>query len=211
MKYRHIVWDWNGTLLNDAEACTRAVSLILEKRNKGKVSVEEYREKLVFPAINMYYDSGITFENESYEDICNEYITNYINSSDLIDLHKDAGTVLENFRKRGLSQHIVSASGRDILYEQVEKYNLTQYFTHILGQENNMAESKVHLAEKLKHLIGCDPKEVLFIGDTLHDFEVAKEVGFDCRLVSNGHCSKSRLLTSGVPVYTNLTELYNDL
>lgn len=211
MKYKHIVWDWNGTILDDAEASAKAVSQILEKRNLGSISVDEYREKLVFPAISMYYDSGISFENESYEDISNEYIRNYINNSYMIDLQKDARTVLENFSDRGLVQHIVSASGREILYEQVEKYNLTKFFTNIFGQENNMAESKVHLAKKLLERIGCSPKDVLFIGDTLHDFEVAEEVGFDCRLVSNGHCSKSRLLTAGVPVYSSLTELYKDL
>ena len=33
----------------------------------------------------------------------------------------------------------------------------------------------------------------MLIGDPIHDFEVANEIGIDCMLVANGHQSKSRL------------------
>ncbi|MCX7771524.1 MAG: HAD hydrolase-like protein, partial [Clostridia bacterium] len=90
----------------------------------------------------------------------------------------------------------------------VQSYGLKDYFIHILGQKGNAAECKAHLAHKLKELTDCKPGEVLFIGDTVHDYEVAKEAGFDCALVANGHCSRSRLEATGAPVYGNLTELY---
>ena len=58
--------------------------------------------------------------------------------------------------------------------------------------------------------MNCEPDEMLFIGDTIHDFEVAQEAGMRCCLVSNGHCSEERLKATGVPVYKNLTELYEN-
>ncbi|NMA67417.1 MAG: HAD family hydrolase [Clostridiaceae bacterium] len=211
MKYKHIVWDWNGTLLNDAEACAKAMSMILEKRNLGTVTTEDYRSQIEFPAIKMYEETGFQFENESFDDLSEEYIINYKNLFDSIKLHDDTLEVLQNFKKQGMIQHIVSASGLEILKKQVELYKLNEYFTHIFGQENNRGDSKVHLALKLLKYLDCNPKDVLFIGDTAHDYEVATKTGFDCRLVSNGHSSREKLEKTGALIYSNLTELYKDI
>ncbi len=174
----------------------------------GSLSLEEYRKRIVFPVINLYYEAGFDMEKESYEAICDEYIQNYLKNSDLIQIQKDAAEVLQGFQQLGIKQHIVSASGQEILLEQVKKCGLLSYFTHILGQKDNQAESKAHLGKKLVELTGCNPQEVLFIGDTVHDYDVACESGFDCRLVANGHCSRERLEATGVPVHENLTALF---
>lgn len=211
MKYKHIIWDWNGTILNDVGACAKAVSDIFEKRGLGTLTAEAYGQKIVFPTINLYYEAGFDFKKESFEAISEEYIGNYIKNNDMIALQEDVADVLERFRGKGLTQHIVSASGAEILNRQVEEYGLKPFFMCIFGHENNQAESKVSLAEKLIATIGCNPSEVLFIGDTVHDYEVAKEVGFDIALVSNGHCNEERLKETGAKVYKNLSTLYKSL
>ena len=57
MKIKHIVWDWNGTLLNDAIASAKAVDDVLKKRNLGEVPLEVYRQKIMFPVVNVYIES----------------------------------------------------------------------------------------------------------------------------------------------------------
>lgn len=208
MKFKHIVWDWNGTILNDAEACAKAVDDMFKKRNLERVTLEAYRKKIVFPVIKLYQESGFDLEKEDYQVICDEYIENYLKYSAETTLQKDAVFVLEEFRKKGLIQHIVSASGSDILKNQVSYYGIGAYFENILGQADNRADSKVDLARRLIGLTGCKPGEMLFIGDTVHDYEVASEVGFHCALVSNGHCNAERLKATGAPVFVSLSDLY---
>lgn len=208
MKIKHIVWDWNGTILNDAEACSMAIDDMFKKRNLGSISLELYRRKIVFPVVDLYNESGFDFKKESFQAVCDEYLENYLNKAHLISLHRDAKTILENFQKRGFVQHIVSASDSKVLAQQIEFYGLKEYFSNILGQENNRADSKVHLAKHLLELVGCEAKEMLFIGDTVHDYEVATEAGMNICLVSNGHCNEERLKETGAPVYANLTHLY---
>ena len=137
MKIKHIVWDWNGTLLNDAIASAKAVDDVLKKRNLGEVPLEVYRQKIMFPVVNVYIESGLDFEKESFQDICDEYLNNYLNEADNISLHNDAEFVLKEFQKRGLVQHIVSASDSGVLKDQINYYGLNNYFDNILGQENN--------------------------------------------------------------------------
>jgi len=207
MILKHIVWDWNGTLLNDAEASCKAAADLFEKRNLGTFSIDVYRDKIVYPVINVYIEAGMDFSKETYQDVCDEYLANYLNNSHMISLHEDAVTALEIFKNKGLIQHIVSASDIGVLIQQIQSYGLMSYFVNILGQDNNRGGSKTLLAEKLVKLVGCQPHEMLFIGDTIHDYEVAKEAGMRCCLVSNGHCSEKRLKATGVPVFRNLTEL----
>lgn len=208
MRLKHIVWDWNGTILNDTEASCKAVSDLFINRNLGSISIDMYRDKIVYPVINIYIEAGFDFNNETFQEVCDEYLENYLNNSHLISLHRDVQTVLKLFENKGLEQHIVSASDSGVLTQQIKDYGLGSYFVNILGQDNNRADSKIFLAEKLVSLVSCESNEMLFIGDTIHDFEVAQEAGMRCCLVSNGHCSEERLKATGVPVYKNLTELY---
>ncbi len=210
MRLKHIVWDWNGTILNDLEACCKAVNDLFEKRNLGSVSIDMYKDKIVFPVIDLYNEAGFDFKKETFQEVCDEYLTNYLNNSHIISLHQDALKVLKLFKNMGLAQHIVSASDSKVLVQQIQYYELGSYFVNILGQDNNRADSKISLAEKLVRLVNCTPHEILFIGDTIHDFEVAQEAEMHCCLVSNGHCSEDRLKATGASVYKNLTELYGN-
>ena len=51
--------------------------------------------------------------------------------------------------------------------------------------------------------------EVLFIGDTEHDFEVAQAIGVDCLLLSHGHNCYSRLVHTGAPVFRSLKNIFH--
>lgn len=54
---------------------------------------------------------------------------------------------------------------------------------------------------------GLDPVRTLFVGDTVHDFEVASACGADCLLVAAGHQSEERLRATGAPVLRTLSEV----
>jgi haloacid dehalogenase-like hydrolase. len=211
MKYQHVIWDWNGTLLDDLTATLNAVNSILKYRNMKEMTPEEYRQRITYPVIRLYHDAGFNIGNEEYEEICEEYARYYDENTPLMSLHRDAVCVLEWFRERNMSQHIVSASEYGILVRQLERYGIIQYFDNICGQKNKKGESKEHLAVRLISELGADPAKVLFIGDTVHDYEVAAATGADCCLVSNGHCSEERLIRTGAPVYPSLGAMLEDL
>ncbi len=211
MKYQHIIWDWNGTLLNDAIATVKAVNSMLQNRNLGSITPEEYRERITYPVIQLYYEAGFDLINENYEDMCEEYARYYQENAPDISLHEDAQAILAWFRDKGIRQHIVSASEYGILVEQIAGYGIMDYFDTVYGQRDKRGDSKEHLARSLMAELKADPAKVLFIGDTLHDFEIANNIGARCFLVSNGHCSTGRLQRTGAPVYPSLKAILNDL
>lgn len=211
MKYRHIFWDWNGTLINDGRACADAMDRMLRRRNLGSISFEDYREKITYPFTTFFHDLGIDLRHESYEDMCDEYIENYNSNREMATLQAGAHDILSFFKQNGAGQHIVSASEAGMLIRQVEEYGLTQYFDTVSGQKDNKAESKTHLAKRLITEIGCRPDEVLLVGDTLHDYEIAQSLGTECFLLSNGHCGAGRLSQTGARVFPDLRAIINQM
>jgi phosphoglycolate phosphatase len=86
----------------------------------------------------------------------------------------------------------------------IEHYSLKKYFTHVVGLDNIYAASKLHLGKELMNRLGNGKGETLLIGDTLHDYEVASEIGADCILIANGHQSKEKLLAVANNVYDTI-------
>ena len=54
MRYKHIIWDWNGTLLDDRWLCIEAINKTLTKRNMNTITDNEYVELFCFPVKDYY-------------------------------------------------------------------------------------------------------------------------------------------------------------
>ena len=115
--------------------------------------------------------------------------------------------LLTQISNSGLEQSILSAYSHHTLEEIVDHFGLKKYFSHLAGLDHIYATSKVELGKDLINRIGVSGREVLLIGDTVHDFEVSREIGADCILVAGGHQNKKRLSECGVTVLDSLDEI----
>jgi phosphoglycolate phosphatase len=68
------------------------------------------------------------------------------------------------------------------------------FFNLVNGIEDHYAHSKLEVGEELLKKLVYKSKEILLIGDSLHDLEVSENLGLDCLLIAHGHQSKERLL-----------------
>ena len=94
-----------------------------------------------------------------------------------------------------------------MLNQILEHHDINDYFIKILGTDNHYAYGKEALTQKTIKDLNLNPKEVLFIGDTIHDKDIADSVGSNCLLISKGHVSRSRLEDTGAPVFNELIEV----
>ncbi len=110
-------------------------------------------------------------------------------------------------RRRGPPMSVLSASERSILTRMLGASGIRDYFVHVLGLSNLYAASKLDLGRELMHVTGCTGGALLLIGDTLHDFEVSRELGWRCVLLEGGHQAEHRLRRCGCPVMPDLPAL----
>ncbi|MFV0400497.1 MAG: HAD family hydrolase [Oscillospiraceae bacterium] len=204
--YTHLIWDWNGTLLNDLGWCVRVVNGLLERRKLPLLGgAEDYHRVFCFPIIEFYRNVGFDLEGEGFAPIAEEYIREYHAGDDLCPLQPGAAELLELAEQKGIAQVILSASEQSNLERQVDRYGIRRHFSRLLGISDIYAKSKQ--AVGMRYMEEERPERALLVGDTLHDWEVAKALGADCVLVSTGHNSREMLLTAGVPVLDGLEQL----
>ena len=210
-KYKHIIWDWNGTLLNDVDYCRRIINRILVENELPKLSLEKYREIFTFPVQDYYKEAGLDFSKTSFEILGKDFIDEYETKKLTCSLHDNAAEVLLSINKAGIGQSVLSAYLHENLVNILNHYNLTQYFENIIGLDNIYAGSKTHLGLTLVEQLNLPKDEILFIGDTLHDAEVAEAMGVNCILIANGHQVKEKLILNNNMVLENINQLQNYL
>lgn len=206
-KYKHIIWDWNGTLLNDVDFCKNIINRILVENQLQELSLEKYREIFTFPVQKYYEAAGLDFSKTSFEVLGKDFIDEYEEKKLSCSLFENTIDVLSLIHKKGIGQSVLSAYLHDNLVKILDHYNLTEYFDHIIGLDNIYAGSKTHLGLNLIQKLDIKKGEILFIGDTLHDYEVAQTMGVNSILIADGHQSKEKLNVNGILVLDNLFEL----
>jgi phosphoglycolate phosphatase len=205
--YKHIIWDWNGTLLDDVGLCVDIINGVLSKRNLEALTLNYYRDIFTFPIINYYKKAGFDFNQYTFEEVGQEWKSEYERRRNECQLHESAMEILVLLQRNKIEQSILSAYPHKTLIEIISRFKLNDFFKYIIGLDNIYATSKVELGKKLMKNISKGEEKVLLIGDTEHDYEVSKEIGADCVLISDGHQSKEKLIECNVPVFDSLSEL----
>ena len=191
-KYTHLVWDFNGTLFDDVEAGIRSANRLLSAHGLAPIpSVARYRELFGFPIIDYYRRLGFDFERTPYADLAVEWVAYYLEASADSRLYPDVPQALEEAKRRGLCQMVLSATERGMLERQICSLGIRDRFCELLGLDNVRAYSKEEIALqwKMKH----PAAQLLLLGDTDHDAQVAAAIGADCILVARGHQSRKAL------------------
>lgn len=205
--YKHIVWDWNGTLLDDVDIVIDAMNILLKKRGLPLLDIENYRDKFTFPVKQYYEKLGFDFIKEPFEELAREYISEIGSDRYKYKLYDKAENILNAIKRKGIDQSILSACEEKKLLELVDQLGIKNYFIKILGLNDHYAISKVERGKNFLNLMGLKPDEIILIGDTSHDYEVSRELGCDCILISNGHQSHERLNMLGIKIFPSLNEV----
>ncbi|MDR0396069.1 MAG: HAD hydrolase-like protein [Oscillospiraceae bacterium] len=188
-----VAWDWNGTLLDDLDAAVGAVNALLEARGLAALDNARYKEIFTFPVIDFYRRAGFAFEIESFEDVAARFVESYMKQSRTCRLFDDAPRALERLREAGLSQVLLTASYEQMLLAQLSAFDIKDCFDELIAQKDALARGKTDSARLYMRDKGIDPREMVLIGDSEHDCDVADELGAACILVPRGHHGRDRL------------------
>ena len=204
--YDYIIWDFNGTLLDDVDTGIVAVNTLLAERGLPTIdSRERYHGVFGFPIIDYYRTLGFDFDKEPYEEIAPKWVALYLEHVKSAPLNHYSREAIELFAKNGLRQIILSASELSMLREQLAGLGILECFDEVLGLDNIYAGSKLHIAREWRE--EHPTARALMIGDTDHDVTTAEQMGADCVLIARGHQSRAHLESVGVSVFDSLEEL----
>lgn len=208
MKHKkYIIWDWNGTMLDDAGLCVDCMNKVLQKNNLDSIDLTTYRSTFTFPVKDYYQAIGFDFSHIDFEKPAMEFINEYYSNIHKANLYEGTIPILSHFKQEGIKQFCLSAMEHGELIKSLKAKGIFDYFDDIRGINDHYAHSKVDVGKSLITTMNVDNSEILMIGDTIHDYEVASELGIDCLLVSEGHQSVERLQAVTSNIVSSLDEL----
>ena len=152
-----IVWDFNGTLLDDVRACLDALNSFLRARNLPQLSREDYRRRFGFPVADFYHALGMDFATPfDWESLGESFHMRYLFSPHL-GLQPGAAETVRALHARGIRQGVLSALEQGLLEVQLAQFGLAGAMDFIRGSRNYEGASKEAAADALR-LRGADGK-----------------------------------------------------
>ncbi|AFG38447.1 HAD family hydrolase [Spirochaeta africana] len=203
--YSHVIWDWNGTLLDDVAIAMGITNSLLEERGLSQLQLAEYREVFDFPIIEYYQSIG--FDPAEFDQLAEEFFSRFQAARSSYRLLPGTAELLEQLRLHGCRQSVLSATREHDLIPAVAGLGIAGYFCSIHGIADRHARSKLERGRRSLQELGCDPQRTVLIGDTTHDSEVAQALGIDCILIAAGHQSRRRLMQQSAMVFDSASDL----
>ncbi len=185
----YLVWDWNGTLLDDTAASLGAFNAELVRAHLKPITLDFYREHFAFPVKPFYTLCGIDVTRD-WDGLARAYHEAYAREKK--SLNSEAKAALARVRALGIRQGILSVLRQDLLERDVAREGIGDFFLFVCGTTTLDGESKVARAQALRERLGATA-EVVMIGDALHDAVVAEAMGAKCVLCAQGGHSAARL------------------
>lgn len=191
-RYDTLVWDFNGTLLDDVDLGIVCANEMLARRGLPLIpDRKRYFELFGFPIVDYYRRLGFDFSREPYEVLAHEWIAEYRSRERDVPLRAGVVDLLSAVKEAGIPQVVLSATESSMLNEQLRDLGVAGYFSEIVGRGDIYAPDKTGLARRWAET--RKPGRCLMIGDTDHDLACAEAAGFDCLLVRGGHSSDGDL------------------
>lgn len=190
----YVLWDWNGTLLDDTLAALNTLNAMLARRGAKAIDMDFYRDNFAFPVRPFYERIGMVLENEDWDALAQEYHDIY-HAHDK-GLNSNSLAAVEAVARAGVGQSIISALREDLLERDAARFGMRSFMEYVAGVDNLDGASKVARAHRLLAAIRRDHPQIVdfvLIGDALHDKEVADELGIRCVLCGEGSHAAWRL------------------
>jgi phosphoglycolate phosphatase-like HAD superfamily hydrolase len=204
---RHLVWDWNGTLLADLPLVITATNAVFTSLGAPQVTAEHHRRHFRRPIADYY----------------GQVLGRPVNATEFAQLDKvfhDAyqaglatccltGDALDALRAWPGPQSLLSMWFHDELVPAVARYGLAEHFIRIDGRQRHDDGSVDHKAPHLaNHLaaLRLAGSDVVLIGDTVDDAHAAAAAGARCVLYTGGFTEPEQLRATGIPVASSLLE-----
>ncbi|MDE2030112.1 MAG: HAD family hydrolase [Alphaproteobacteria bacterium] len=193
-----VVWDWNGTLLDDTDLMLVCVNIILERMNRAPITMERFRETQMKPLKNFYLAVGVDEKDIPHvlEQERTLFHDHYEPMAIGAPLRDGATDLLAALNTHGTAGVIVSNHITGEIIRLLKQHDIHHHFDEVIAYESRGVQFREPKGEKLHAYIaanGLNDADGIIIGDTVEEMEIARALGMASVAITGGIQSESRL------------------
>jgi len=107
---KHIIWDFNGTLLCDAQLGVDCDNYVFDTLGLPRITIEDYRAHMTMPVRDFYTSLGVDLNIYKYETISRLWLDRFNQHAVSVGLVPGALESIARLKEKGFTQSILSAS-----------------------------------------------------------------------------------------------------
>ena len=208
VRISHVVWDWNGTLLDDNTAVLAAVNAVCVEFGRADLTWPEWQAVYARP-MRVSYEQILqrALDDEEWTRVDKLYHERYDALLHTCGLAAGVPDELRLWGESGRTQSLLSMWFHARLTPTIDQFGLTQYFSRVDGLVGDVGGGSKS-ESLIRHLEAqdLDPADVVLIGDVVDDADAAATAGTQCILVTTGAMTRVALENTGLPVTNSVTE-----
>ena len=196
---KHIVFDWNSTLFDDAHAIHASTNRLLENAGHAPMSLDYFQHHYAVPFSQLYENLGLSAaQNQHLIALNNSHFhDHYEPLADTLDLRSGARDILEHARAHGVSSTILSNHLTAPIRAQLRRLGVEHFFTDVLAYSDRVTQFRdMTKGERLRRVRAekkISDHPTIIVGDSVEEVEIARAQNFISVAITGGCVSESRL------------------
>lgn len=195
-RYKLVVFDWDGTLVDSVGCIISCLRQASQKVKLPLLSDNAYSDVIglgMFEAVRQLYpvlsEAAIGVFSDAYRDA---FVGRCEAPAPFFDGVLD---ILSSLRKRGYALAVATGKSRRGLTRELAIREMAGFFMATRCANEARSKPDPMMLHQLMGELGCDAVEVLMIGDSVYDMEMAANAGVDRLAVTWGVHGRDRLVT----------------
>lgn len=207
-RFELIVFDWDGTLMDSADAIVASLREACLDLGLPVPSEEGARYVIGLGLKDAMAHILPGVEPSAYPGIAERYRDHFLRHDPDTRLFAGAAELVASLHESGFLLAVATGKGRRGLERSLAATGLKRYFHATRCADEGFSKPHPGMLEALMEELGVDPKKTLMIGDTTHDMEMARAAGaFRLGLTHGAHARAALLDYEPLACLEHLAEL----
>lgn len=192
-KYKLIIFDLDGTLLDTSEGILRSVKETISKYNLPKIG-DDVIHGFIGPPIQNSFELFYGLTGSALQEVADYFRTIYSQNNLLFaKAYEGVYKLLKHLKDYGFIISVATYKREDYAIRLLKSFHFDDYTDIMYGADFNNNLKKEDIIFKCIDKAGIKTQsEVLMIGDTLHDYFGASMLGIDFLGVTYGFGFKNK-------------------
>lgn len=179
MKFKAVIFDFDGTLCETAPGVVKSARYALEAFGYSVPEDDKELEFFIGPPLLVTFQERYGADAQTALELVKKYRERYTNQGVYeSDLYDGIDGLLASLKKDGLKIGIASSKPQKYIEMLLERFNVMKYFDSVCGVSFTAdCESKASIISRCMAALGAQSEEVFMVGDKRYDIDGAKANG----------------------------------